>query len=398
MIDITNKSYWKYILFASLYFSEGLKWAISVVILPIYFDDLGISPTIIGLAIAIIGIPVMIKFIFGGIVDYFIKFGRKRFIMIGGLTASISLIIAGFINPANTILPFILILFIGLTGIAFLDVAADAWAIETTKQNERGRVNGAMFTGLFVGMSVGSFLFSQIAENFGYNSVFFVAGAMTLLITIFPLAIKEMKKVIKRKKISKVLLKEFKKKNVQIFSIFTPVAVISGGLLLIVVPLYMKNVLMLNIAQIGLIAAIFPITNIFGSIIGGVLSDKIGRKFTIYIVFSLSIIFSGMLIFASTWQILAVLYAIVGFLFGAIYATVGALAMDVTNPRIAATQFSIFMALLNVGEVGIGNGLAGVLLDNLGYRRVFLYSGLIYGIALLIIYTLKIKRNKKKNT
>jgi len=106
-----------------------------------------------------------------------------------------------------------------------------------------------------------------------------------------------------------------------------------------------------------------------------------------------------MLIFASTWQILAVLYAIVGFLFGAIYATVGALAMDVTNPRIAATQFSIFMALLNVGEVGIGNGLAGVLLDNLGYRRVFLYSGLIYGIALLIIYTLKIKRNKnKRNT
>ena len=85
MIDITNKSYLKYILFASLYFSEGLKWAISVVILPIYFDDLGISPTIIGLAIAIIGIPVMIKFIFGGIVDFFIKFGRKRFVPIRGL-------------------------------------------------------------------------------------------------------------------------------------------------------------------------------------------------------------------------------------------------------------------------------------------------------------------------
>ena len=94
--------------------------------------------------------------------------------------------------------------------------------------------------------------------------------------------------------------------------------------------------------------------------------------------------------------ILAILYGIIGFMFGGAYASIGAVAMDITNPRVAASQYSIFMALLNIGEVGIGNGLAGIMLDTLGYTRVFLYSGLFYGVAILIIYLLKLKKPKNK--
>ena len=396
MIDITKHTILKYFLFSSLYFSQGLKWAISIVIIPLYFTDLGISPSIIGLVIALSGLPVMIKFIFGGIVDTFIKFGRKKFVLLGGLTSAISLFIISLVNPANELIIFILILFIGVTGISFLDVSADAWAIETTKEGERGKVNGAMFTGIFIGMSIGSFLFTQIASSYGYSSVFIIAGLMILLIILYPLAVKEIKKVVKRKKIYSDLITEFKKKNVQLFCIFAPTAKISGGILLIIIPLYMKNVLMLDIVHIGLIAAIFPITNIFGSLICGSLADSWGRKQTIYLVYFISIFFSAALIFAENGQILAILYGIIGFLFGGAYSSIGAVAMDITNQRIAASQFSVFMALLNIGEVGIGNGLAGIMLDTLGYTRVFLYSSLFYGVAILIIYLLKLKKTKNK--
>lgn len=396
MIDISKQRFAKYVMFGSLYFSEGLKWSISVVIFPLYFDELGIPPTILGFVIALSNLPVMIKFIFGGVVDYFNRLGRKKFVLIGGLTSSSSLIILSFINPQSQLLSFILIYFIGVVGISFLDVSADAWAIETTKKKERGKVNGAMFTGLFVGMSIGSFLFTQIASNINFNAVFLVAGLLVLLIIIYPLFVKEFNKKIRHKKMTSLLISEFKKKKVLIFCLFTPVATISGGLLLIIVPLYMKNALMLSVAQIGMIAAIFPITNIFGSLIGGALSDSFGRKSTIYIILFFSIFSSAALVFADTWIILAILYSIVGFLFGGLYSCIAALAMDVTDKRIAATQFSIFMALLNVGEVGIGNGLAGLLLDSLGFTRVFLYSGLFYGCALLIIFTLKLNKSKKK--
>ena len=379
MIDITKHKFAKYILFSSLYLSEGLKWSISVVIFPLYFDELGISPTILGFVIALTSFPVIVKFIFGGVVDYFNKFGRKRFVLIGGLTSALSLFAVSMINPAKSLSLFILIFFIGVIGISFLDVSADAWAIETTKKKERGKVNGAMFTGLFVGTSFGSILFTQIADRIGFNAVFLVAGLLVLIIIIFPLLVREIKKKVKHKKISKVLISEFKKKNILIFSIFAPVATISGGLLLIVIPLYMKKVLMLSVGQVGLITAIFPITNIFGSLIFGTFSDSFGRKSTIYIILSLSIITSGALILADTWIILALIYSIIGFLFGGLYSSIAALAMDVTDKRIAATQFSIFMSLLNVGEVGIGNGLAGLMLETLGYSRVFLYSALFYG-------------------
>jgi MFS family permease len=255
-----------------------------------------------------------------------------------------------------------------------------------------------MFTGLFVGMSFGSFLFTQIASSIGFSAVFLVAGFLVLIIILFPLSVKEIKRKIKRKKISRVLITEFKKKNVLIFSLFAPVATISGGLLLIIIPLYMKNVLMLSVAQVGMIAAIFPITNIFGSLMWGILSDSMGRKSTIYIILSLSIISSAAYILADTWIILSIFYGISGFLFGGLYSSIAALAMDVTNKRIAATQFSIFMGLLNVGEVGIGNGLAGLMLDTLGYSRVFLYSALLYGVAILIVFTLKTKSIKNKST
>jgi PAT family beta-lactamase induction signal transducer AmpG len=392
MIDLEKRKFAKYFLFSSLYFSEGLKWSIAVVIFPVYFDDLGISPTILGLVIALTGLPVMIKFIFGGIIDYFIKYGRKKFVLFGGLAASISLFIISFINPATSLIPFMIIFFIGIIGITFLDVAADAWAIEITKEEERGKVNGGMFAGIFIGMGVGSLFFTQIASNISYSTVFLVAGLMVLLIILFPLAVKEVKKVKKIQKIRSTLIREFKNKTVQIFCVFAPTIGISGGLLLIVVPLYMKNVLMMDVAQIGLIAAIFPIANIFGSLVGGFMADSLGRKPTIYIVFSGSMVFSASLIFADTWQILAVLYGIIGFLFGCLYASIGALSMDVTNPRLAGTQFSIYMALFNVGEVGIGNGMAGILLDNLGYERVFLYSGLLYGLAILILYFVRLKK------
>ena len=66
--------------------------------------------------------------------------------------------------------------------------------------------------------------------------------------------------------------------------------------------------------------------------------------------------------------------------------------MDLTNPRLAGTQFSFYMSLLNIGEVGIGYGMAGFLLDNLGYERVFLYAALFYGIVLFLFYYVKIKK------
>jgi predicted MFS family arabinose efflux permease len=66
--------------------------------------------------------------------------------------------------------------------------------------------------------------------------------------------------------------------------------------------------------------------------------------------------------------------------------------MDVTNPRIGATQYSVFISLFNLGIMITGT-ISGPLYVMLGVSRVFLYSAWIFGPALLILYFIRLKKN-----
>ena len=71
-----------------------------------------------------------------------------------------------------------------------------------------------------------------------------------------------------------------------------------------------------------------------------------------------------------------------------------AMYMDICNPKVGASQFAILTSLCNVGEMGIGNTIAGSMVAMLGFTRTFLYSAWIYGPALLILYVIRLKKRK----
>jgi MFS family permease len=108
---------------------------------------------------------------------------------------------------------------------------------------------------------------------------------------------------------------------------------------MIVVPLYANIKLQLDIAQIGLITSVFPISTVFGALVAGPISDKWDRKIILNILILAGIFFSASLIFSKTWLILAILYGILGFLRGGYYVVLSAMFMDITNPRVGATQY-----------------------------------------------------------
>jgi MFS family permease len=370
--------------------------AIGFVIIPVYFVEKGLSLELTSLVIGVIGLPVVIKFIWGGIVDHFIRFGRKIFIIIGGLLIIIGFFAVIFIDPSIALIPFTIFLFISVCGLGFLDVSSDAWAIEIGLEEELGKINGSMFAGQYAGMAVGSSVLAVIAQFYGYPMAFFVAGLIVVLIIIFPLAIKETKKRIKQPKMAKLLIKEFKKKQTQVLTVLVPIINLNKGFILIVIPIFMKVFLNLEIAQIGLIVAIFPITSAFGSIIGGATSDKWTRKKSLNLFVILSIIFSALLIIADTWMILAVIYGAIGFLQGGYISIKAAILMGISNPKIGATQFSILMGLGNAGMV-VGESISGPFITAFGFSRSFLFSAWFFGPALLIIHFIKEKKQKKNS-
>jgi len=394
MLDLSKNPYLKYILFGNIYLANGLQGSLALVIIILYFTEKDISIATTTMVAGVASIPFTFKFIFGPITDHFIKKGRKPFIIIGGIIGGSMLFPLAFIDPAVALFPFTLFLFLAVIGIVLLDVTADAWAIQVTKIHERGKINASMFGTMFGGMAVGVILLSNIAKYYSYNMTFIVVGVIILLTVILPSIVKEDVIVKKRVKIRKLLVQEFKKKNTIIISIFGFLAAMNFGILLFIIPEYMMNVLKLDVAQIGIITSLFPIGVVIGAITGGVMADKWGRKKTLTIFLIGSMICSPLLITANTWMILAIIYPIIGFLQGgSTFSALMALFMDITNPEIGGTQFSILTSIANLGDYSIAI-VSGSLLMILGYQRFFLYAAWIVGPALLVLFLVKEKWGK----
>jgi len=394
MIDISKHPNLKYILFGNIYFANGIQGAIGMILLIVYFTEKDISIATATMVAGVASIPFTFKFLFGPLTDRFIKIGRKSFVIIGGIIAGLALFPLAFIDPTVSLLPFTLFLFISVIGIVILDVAADAWAIQVTEVHEHGKINSAMFGSMFGGVTIGVIFLSQVAKFYSYNLIFVIGSFIILLTMILPLIVKKETIVKKRPKIGKLLIKEFRKKNTIIISLFGFLAAMNFGILLFIIPEYMMNVLKLDVGQIGLMSSLFYIGVIIGTIIGGFMADKWGRKKILALFLFGSIITSSLLILADTWMILAIIYPIIGFLQGgAFFSALMALFMDITNPKIGGTQYSILTSIGNLGDYSIGI-ISGSLLVLLGYQRFFLYAAWVVGPALLVLYFVNEKWEK----
>jgi MFS family permease len=389
LINIAGKKLLKYVLFFNLYASEGMIFALSTVITVLYFNELNIPIAKTTLVAGIINTPWILKFVPGPLIDHCRKIGRKPFIIIGGLVGSLCLFPLALLDPAHHVIPFTILFFTSHLGIVFLDVTADAWAIETTAYSERGKVNGAMTAGLFSSWALSNIFFAFIGQSMGYPLVFVIAGFFILFLLIMPFFVKEEKRARKRQKVGAILVREFRKKNTILVTSLEFVAALNFGILLFIIPDYVKNVLLLDDAQTGLLSAIYPISIVIGTIIGGTCSDRYGRKRILLYSFIGSIVFSTLFIFADTWQLFSLVYALSGLFQGTgVYAALAALAMDITNPKIGATQYSILATVHNFGDIGIAI-FSGALVSMLGYARFFPYAAWTVGPALLILYLVK---------
>jgi len=225
--------------------------------------------------------------------------------------------------------------------------------------------------------------------------VFLTTSFLIFLSIILSLFVKEKKIVIQRKIIKPLLIKEFKKRNTQIVSLFVFIAAMNYGMLRFVIPEYMTNVLLLDKMQIGLLTAAYPISIVVGAVIGGTVSDKWGRKKILYITLAGLLISSALLVTADTWEKLAIIYSAIGLLTGAsCFSVMSALLMDITNPKIGGAQYSFLTSIANFGQVSISM-ISGILVVFLSYNRFFLYTAITVGISLLILYFVQETLNKK---
>jgi PAT family beta-lactamase induction signal transducer AmpG len=371
-------------MFGLLYFVQGAALAYFRNFQKPYLSGLGIDPDVIGLLTSILLLPFILKIFIGMLSDRInlLGFGhRKPYIILGLLLAVVAFGGAGFVLPDRNLMLFAILIVTGSFSVTLFDSTTDGLAIDTTPPQEHGTVQGTMVGGRATGFIILSLVFGALVQGQGYRVVFLIIAVGMLLPLLWVFRVREPKQRVEEQLFQWNAFSTLLKPFFLIFGTYAIVYSIASFGIDGLVTLFMSDHFNASEALIGQYGALRGVGAVIGAIGGGVLIDRLGRQRSAYgaaIVICLSAILIGA---ASSLNFLLALGLLWGLAWGFQETVFVALAMGLTNTRIAASMFAVMMALSNLGTA-IGEGVATGLTDNLGFTMVF---WLLAGINLMTL-------------
>lgn len=412
----------RYIAFSILYVAQGIPEGITFYAIPAWLAMHDKTPIEIGSFLAVIGLPWSFKILIAPLMDRYtiLSMGRKRpWVIFGQLGLILSFLSIGFIpDPVNNLTGLMICgFFISFFG-AFQDVATDGMAVDVIPVPEQARVNGVMWGSKVVGTSVSLIIGTSLINSIGFSSAISAMSISILLIIIIPIIARERpgeklmpwtsgqaspESVAAQLRSWKSIFKNVWKAIKLPSSIFLCFALFTScivfGMMDTILPLF-------SVQELGLTnteySHVFSTTAIIGGIAGflagGPLVDFLGKKrmVTLYLL-SLSTLFVLFSLNAQYWDIYKVLFSfmlfyMLGYTFSqiALFAT----GMQLCWRTVAATQFTLFMSVGNIGR-SIGSWLSGILKENLSWELIFICLAILPIIAICFIYFLHFKKHEE---
>jgi MFS transporter, PAT family, beta-lactamase induction signal transducer AmpG len=373
--------------FFLLYVTEGIPQGFTAVAIAAQMRRQGLSPAEIGGFVAALYLPWSWKFAMGPAVDliYSERLGKRRAWIVGCQLAMVLTLLPGlFLDYKTQLTAFTVLVLVHNIFAATQDVAIDALACATLPPSERGLANGLMFAGAYIGNALGGAGVLLLMPQIGMKASFIVVAAMILTVTlVISLRLKEPAGTESpqiQKSIGVVLIRMREYGSTAWQSFFGTRQSIAG-LLFGILPAgayALSLALQSNLAvelglpdeEIGLLQIFSTILAAGGCVLGGILSDRFGRKrmIALYIISTaIPTIYLAMQMQQQGWimplkdvagasalkpaaaliQAFWIASLSYSLLQGLMYGTRTALYMDICNPLIAATQFTAFMSLLN---------------------------------------------------
>ncbi len=364
----------RYTMFASLYFSQGTVFAYFTSLNALYFLSKGLTMADVGIFGAIALIPFVIKIFLGMLSDRVNLFNmghRKPYILLGLIIQAGCLVLAPFVDPATSYWGFVALAFILQLGMALYDTCTDGLALDTTPVDEQGTIQGFMVGGRAAGVVITASLLGVLAQQVSWTAVFWLLGLLTLVPIPMVLGIKEGARE-GDGKFEWSAFAAFKRKPI--------IALAAAGFLFFMVIAganqnlnpFLESEFGISLQRAGLYTTVWGIGVVLGGVLGGRLIDRIGQhKGTLIALFFSFASVLALAVIPGTgfaWVIVAVF----GLAYGTYQTVYFALAMHHTEKSIAASMYSIFMAVTNIGQ-GVGFAVAGGLagLPAVGFRWAF---------------------------
>lgn len=408
--------------FSLLYLSEGIPQGFSTVFLAAYLRQQGAGLTEVGAIVAATFAPWAFKWAWAPLVDLIrirvLGPSRAWILFAQGMMVATITALLSFDLVANIPLLTTLIIIHNVFA-ATQDVAIDAMAVRVLPPNEVGTANGVMFASAYLGLGVGGSGALYVSGVFGFRaSFYFVLALMALILIGVTLPLREppdpdvappepgstvFSRILGRLRVffKELYLGFFGSGSGPlvgaVFAILPPAATALGPTLF--TPLQVD--LEFSQERIAAISLGATIVGAFGCLLGGWTSDWSARPRTcLAICYSLTAVPTFLLstrfesdqgVAGVTTQ--ALVWAMVSFFFfkGAQQGVVTGLFMRITNPAVAATQFTGYMALQNLAMT-YSSLWQGRFADTSGYAATLTLDAALAFVALPALFWVRGRR------
>ena len=376
----------RFVTFGILYFIQGAILSYFTGFNGIYLLSFGVDMKGVGL-IGLIGmLPFVLKIFLGILSDRVNLFGlgyRKPYILLGVSIQAIALVIVPLIDPGKNFGLYALLGFLLMMGMALYDTATDGLALDTTPEDEQGTIQGLMVGGRALGVALISVFFGFFANYFSWHYAFWSLAVISAAALVLALFIIE-GRVKEHPAFDWKAFKTLGRKEIFSLAILGALySLIINSVAEIMNPFFETRFEITPLIA-GLYSAVWGVGIVIGGIVGGRETDKLGHRKSVVIAMVISLV-SIVLFLVAPNQYLAFFIALVfGFAFGFYETVYFATSMARTDPRIAASMFSILMAIANIGT-GIGLAVTGAMVDGLGYPLTFIIVAALNLLALPLI-------------
>jgi PAT family beta-lactamase induction signal transducer AmpG len=372
-------------LFAAVYAVQGVVFAYFINYMPGYMTAAGVSRATVGTVQSIVMVPFVLKFLVGPISDGFSPFGlghRVPYIVAGLALQAGALAALTRISPSSSLGVFSTVALLAVLGMAVYDTCCDGLIVDVTPPEARSRVQGIVVASRFLSATIFTLGFGFWLGKTGNgprhgDGVLLLSAALTLLPLALVLIGRRSRATDEAEPFQWAAFGVLLRKRSLILLAFGALYSMTGYGVETNLESYYKTALGMNDWHVGRLGAIRNLGRVAGAALVPLLFSRIGRRPTLI---------GGLIALAAATagQALAgglETAGILGFLFGLANgwddAMFFVLAMEASDPRMAASTYALFMAASNVSIASSALFSKGVAAFGGRYRPVLVLFSLL---------------------
>ena len=353
---------------------------------PLYLEGLGASEMEIGLVLSLASILATAMMIPSGLMMN--RIGKKRTLLVSVGLAALPPLLISFLDDWRWVTPLYMIF---SASFSFFIVSRMAMISESATPRNRATLFGVMNLAWPIGGLVAPTLSGFLVENFGWAPIFQVTTLIMAASLIPTLRLEEPAAPIEVEQVTakrpSILDREYLPFMTLIF-LFHFLVGMMEGMIGTVLPLFLKNQIMISESLIGLFFTASSILILILQIPSGRLADRYGRKKVLVLSLLPIPLLLGAWLFVDDWLVLLVLYAAASGLRSMTWPSSLALLADFIPSELMGSALGVRMMSMRLGST-VAPVLAVYLYSNVGYRSPFLASAALVALSIVIALAFK---------